>query len=365
MQLSPEDRRLISDSIHRVCQDLSVRSFSRPEAPCDAGDFLAARELLVGQGMLNTSDEQGCGLWEDCAEPENLELTLALLATVAATNAALAFSLHRAALARHVLLQLGQQLPDEKGIPALSLCLHGHHGLGRGELACWWRGHNADEALLADVFDAKTPRLALMQRNTRRVLCPVFEAGALQWRLCGAGHSTEGTHGLDELCHGHVIAGEGMPLPVLTPDLSRALTRDLWHRDWLGLLAIQQGCVRQSFRRASEYSALRYQGGHRIDAHPAVQTLMSEVRLAIADTESFLRGQSLSREAFGLLLLMRNRLQDAMNAATNAAMQVFGGIGYMRDNGMEKYLRDVNQLRYQSGGPLDMQMLTACWEKDE
>ncbi|MCC2674070.1 MAG: hypothetical protein K0R58_1017 [Ramlibacter sp.] len=363
MQLTAEDRHLIGDSLQRICQDLSAGLFARAEHSCAPSDFAGVLRLLAEQGVFNATDEPGCGLWEDCADPANLALTLDSLATLGATNAALAFSLHRAALARHLLAQLQRDREPAENPADLSLCLHGRHGIGRGELARWWQGLPADDSLLQDVFDAGSPRLALTQDKIGRVICPVFTDGALQWHVCSAPREATTAHGLDELRYGSIIPALGEPLPVLAPAAARSLSRDLWHRDWLGLLAIQKGAVRQALARAREYSALRYQGGEVIHRHAAVQALLVELRGALAETTAFLQAQRLDANAFGELLLARNRLQESLNTAANAAMQIFGGIGYMRDTGIEKCFRDVNQLRYQSGGPLDMTLLAAAWEE--
>lgn len=362
MQLSLEDRHLIGDALQRVCQDLSAGPFARPEQPCDAAGFAAALHLLAEQGVVNTGDEAGCGLWEDCADPANLALTLDSLATLGGANAALAFSAHRAALARQLLSRLQYRPAATEGPAAILLCLHGRHGIGRGELAHWWQGRPSGDSLLHDVFDAGSPRLALTQDKTGRVICPVFAGDGLQWWSCPVPQEAAAAHGLDELRLAAVIPEAGERLPALAPERARDLARDLWHCDWLGLLAIQLGAVRLALARARDYSALRFQGGELIHRHAAVQALLGELRGAIADTTSFLRAQSLDATAFGELLLARNRLQDALNAGANAAMQVFGGIGYMRDTGIEKCFRDINQLRYQSGGPLDMTLLAAAWE---
>lgn len=362
MQLTAEDRHLIGDSLQRICLDLADGAFARAESPCPPAGFGAALRVLAGQGVLNASAEPGCGLWEDCADPANLALTLDSLATLGATNAALAFSLHRAALARHLLAELQCSPEPAESAVELSLCLHGRHGIGRGELARWWQGLGTDDSLLQDVFDAASPRLALTQDKIGRVICPVFVGGALQWRICPAPREATTAHGLDELCYGHIMPAAGEPLPDLTPVAARSVARDLWHRDWLGLIAIQMGAVRQALARARDYSALRYQGGDLIHRHAAVQALLVELRGGLAETAAFLRAQSLDASAFGALLLARNRLQETLGVAANAAMQVFGGIGYMRDTGIEKCFRDVNQLRYQSGGPLDMTLLAAAWE---
>ncbi len=75
----------------------------------------------------------------------------------------------------------------------------------------------------------------------------------------------------------------------------------------------------------------------------------------------FLNTQSLNNQAFYNLLLRRSALQEQLNQANHHAMQMMGGIGYMRDTGIEKCLRDANQLRLQSGNAIDMQHLAEHW----
>lgn len=360
MQLNHDDRQLIGDSLQRLCRDLSTQYFSYPETPCHPDDFHAACTQLQEQGVLNTSDEPGCGLWEGGDDAVHLTLTLDSLTTLGHTNAALAFQLHRAALARYLLDGLGQPVA---GADRLSLCLHGHHGVGRGELACWWRGKPADLELLADVFDTLRPRLALIPDNPASVLCPVFAAGTVQWWRATVPPLTNDNHGLDELLTGTVTASGGTALPHLTPTASRALSQAVWHREWLGLLAIQLGILRQAGEKARAHAALRFQGGRIINGHPAVQCLLTGIRAAETDAAAFLRLQTLNDEGFGTLLLARNRLQESLAEAASTAMQVLGGIGYMRDCGLEKCFRDINQLRLQSGGPLDMPLLATHWEE--
>lgn len=363
MQLDLEDRQLISDSLRQICQDLSTRYFPRPEQACEPADFLAAQQLMAEQGILNLGPEPGCGLWENCDDTANLGLTLDNLQIIARSNAALALSLHRSALAWHLLQQLCVS-PPRAGAPLrLGLCLHGRHGIGRGELARWWQGQSADTQLLSEVFDEYHPRLTLMQGKDSRVLCPVFAQGSIRWRLCEGIDALHTAHGLDELHYGWVNpVGEKLISANQTTDV-RQLSRDIWHREWLGLLAIQAGCVQQALDKAREYSAIRHQGGQMINHHPAVQGLLTDIRAALGSTAAFLNTQTLDTKGFARLLLARMSLQEALNTATNAAMQIFGGIGYMQDAGLEKCFRDVNQLRYQSGGPLDMQLLAANWEE--
>ena len=76
---------------------------------------------------------------------------------------------------------------------------------------------------------------------------------------------------------------------------------------------------------------------------------------------------SLSAHALGprvlpAVLAARALLQPTLCDAANAALQVFGGLGYMRDNGLEKVVRDVNCLRAFGGSPLELRLAVAGWE---
>ena len=55
----------------------------------------------------------------------------------------------------------------------------------------------------------------------------------------------------------------------------------------------------------------------------------------------------------------RARCQVRLSEGASAALQVFGGMGYMRDNAMEKSLRDVNQLRLLGGSPPELRLCVA------
>lgn len=351
MQPSSEDRHLIEASVQKICRDLSISHFSQPETICSTEAFTQALSILVEQGVLNLSDEPGYGLWEHTDSPEEIALTLSSLRTLASTDAALALSLHRAALAR--------QLPGCPTTPNLGICLHGRHGLGRGELAHWWQQSSIQDKFLADVFSDHEPRLALMPAGGGHVICPVFQCPqGFSWWLVPANTPANHGLGLNELPYGQVWPAQGEFLTRLDPLQSR----HIWHQEWLGLLAIQLGCLDHAGKQAAAYARIRYQGGQLINQHAAVQSLLTDISSAQADTELFLQYQQLNEGSFRHLLLARNRLQESLCTAVNAAMQIMGGLGYMRDSGIEKCLRDAYQLRFQSGSPLDMQSLASAWE---
>lgn len=358
MQLSDEDIVMIDDSLGHICKDLADGVFSRPERACEPEPFIRALNLVMDQGFVNADEESGCGLWEACGQAPQLALTLRSLAALARVNASLALSLHRVALAHFVLRQLGQA---GAGVVHPCISLHGRHGIGRGELANWWCGQPVDEPVLSDVFAPDRPCSGVMHPQARLLLAPAFAKGTMVWLLIqGEVRGTAPGHGLDEL-HDGVFEPSRIQIIELPEQQARALSMDVWHREWLGLLAIQQGCVQQMTDMAQQFSALRFQGGRVIAGHPAVQIMLSDMQSALTDVRTVLAGQTLNESGFADLLRARNRLHEGLALAANVAMQTFGGLGYMRDNGIEKRWRDVNHLRQQSGGALDLQLMSANW----
>lgn len=358
MQLSDEDIAMIGDSLQHICRDLAEGLFARPEQTCEPARFAEALDLFVDQGFVNTSSDDGCGLWEGCEQAPQLALTLRNLTTIARVSASLALSIHRSALALHLLKQLGEPI---QGAVHPCVSLHGRHGIGRGELTNWWCGLAVDESVLRDVFAPERACSGLMHGQTHVLLAPVFAQGTLAWQILqGEVRGLAPGHGLDELHDGEFVPRQTR---VVNPpaDQAKALSRDIWHRDWLGLLAIQRGCVQQMTEMAQQFSALRFQGGRVIAGHPAVQNMLADMQAALTDVRTVLAGQCLSEAGFADLLRARNRLHEGLALAANVAMQTFGGLGYMRDNGIEKRWRDVNHLRQQSGGALEMQLMSANW----
>lgn len=358
MQLSDEDIAMIGDSLQHICRDLAEGLFARPEQTCEPTRFAEALDLFVDQGFVNTSSDDGCGLWEGCEQAPQLALTLRNLTTIARVSASLALSIHRSALSLHLLKQLGEPI---HGAAHPCVSLHGRHGIGRGELANWWCDLAVDEGLLSDVFDPDRTCAGLMHGQAHVLLAPVFAQGTLAWQILqGEVHGITPGHGLDELHDGEFVPQQAR-IVSLPADQAKALSRDIWHREWLGLLAIQQGCVQQMTEMAQQFSSLRFQGGRVIAGHPAVQNMLADMQAALTDVRTVLAGQRLSEPGFADVLRARNRLHEGLALAANVAMQTFGGLGYMRDNGIEKRWRDVNHLRLQSGGPLEMQLMSANW----
>lgn len=124
----------------------------------------------------------------------------------------------------------------------------------------------------------------------------------------------------------------------------------------MGLLAMGAGALTTAWHRARDFAEMRHQGGQIIIGHAAVQALLAEASGAIHEAEQALRN-AVSPVAQWPDLRQRwtDRLRHQANLWTgaSAAMQVFGGMGYMQDNGMEKTLRDLNVLRLMGGAPAE------------
>src|SRR5690606_28967605 len=133
---------------------------------------------------------------------------------------------------------------------------------------------------------------------------------------------------------------------------ARALYANALRQEWLGLTAIGLGLLERGGELAREYAAIRSQGGKRIGEHPAVQAMLGEIRSAVRQVELKLNG--LRQRAVAELATLRLSASEQLVHACHQVIQIHGGIGYMRDTGPEKFLRDQNMLRLASGGVFDL-----------
>lgn len=323
------------------------------------GDTLAG--LLGGleaMGLVPQDEQQPFGLWADAGEASSTALSLDLLRLLGQANAGLALALHREALARWLLRRTG--LPAPAG--GIALTVTGHYGLARASLGAWLRAGalDADDGqLLADWLDRHGRQsLVCAAPGCRQLLWPVWNSAAIQWRLSAAEHldaQIQIAHGLDELEFRLVSQPAGAPAidSDLAPQRARALYADALKQEWLGLAAIGLGALEHGEALAREYSEVRSQGGRRIGEHPAVRIMLGEIRSAIRQSQLCLRGmRGRAIEALALADVASLRLAacEQLVHACHQVIQVHGGLGYMRDAGPEKLMRDQNMLRLAAGG---------------
>jgi len=121
-----------------------------------------------------------------------------------------------------------------------------------------------------------------------------------------------------------------------------------------GMAAALSGTQRFAIKKAVDHAITRHQFGGRIDSYGAIQEKIARMSMTHYATESV---------AYMVSGLMDNGYQDyqleaaiskvfASEAAwfvTDEAIQVLGGMGYMRDCGLEKVMRDLRIFRIFEG----------------
>src|SRR5690606_23047499 len=307
-------------------------------------------------------DEEPVGLWADAVDPSSTALSLELLRILGRNNAGLALAVHRRALTRWLLRQTGLSAADGD----IALTLTGHYGLARCSLARWLRAsmlEDDDRRLLSDWLDRHAHDTVLCAApGARQLLWPVWTSNAIQWQLITLEHlsvTPQVAHGLDEL-QVHTVrrtdAGPGADTD-LPDEQARALYANALRQEWLGLTAIGLGLLERGGELAREYAAIRSQGGKRIGEHPAVQAMLGEIRSAVRQVELKLNGlrqRAVAELALAEVATLRLSASEQLVHACHQVIQIHGGIGYMRDTGPEKFLRDQNMLRLAPGGVFDL-----------
>jgi len=152
----------------------------------------------------------------------------------------------------------------------------------------------------------------------------------------------------------------------LTLEESQKLFSSVLQMQWLGLISIARGATEKGYQLAKEYASMRVQGGKTIEHHPAVQQMLSQAKSAIKCSEGLLANicsQPLSKETLQDVAEVRSQLHPLLCKGANSVMQVFGGMGYMQDTGLEKIVRDVAQLKLMNGTPTELMMFISELER--
>ncbi len=360
-------------AVQRHAAELIGPLVQRPEHPMPPDTVRALISSLADQGLLNRGQAPAGGLWDDDEAPVQRALSLDVLRVVAHHNAGLALQLHLQALAARLDRAIGLA-------PALAgvLSLQGRHGLGRGAV---WPASQGQQlgpeqaTLMADNWAWPTPaapRLLHALPDWQVLWLPVWSP--LQgWGWHRLTHTEvhvdtlPHSHGLDEL-HTQAVACASTALPCLDGEQARQMWVRLQALHSLGLQAISEAVVRRAWAMAREHAALRRQGGQTILGHVAVQQLLQQAQEAVQGSAQALAAAVQPRAPWPDLPSRwrdRARCQVALAAGASAALQVFGGQGYMRDSGLEKAVRDVNHLRLLGGSPSELRTCVAAWEASQ
>ncbi len=352
-----DDLQPLLDEVRRFSNAKIASVTSRPELTATADAVSGLSQAAHELGILPGDEEEGFALWSQPEDVNAIAFSTGALKQIASVNAGIALAWHRNALARFLAGAIGVTLKKKQIKPlAMMVSTAGHYGLARGSLARWLNQQceNEDEALLADWVDRRAhPTTIIAASQWQDLIWLVWHDGALSWQLLSRTQVTatlcRPQHGLDELSAWQVTANSGAGTVVKA---NRQQVSSLLILDALGLLAIAAGINQHGETLAQTYAAMRRQGGQVINQHPAVQTMLANIRQAQWEADLTLNGltKPLSELTTKNLLMARQQLHPTLCQAANLVMQVHGGVGYMQDCGPEKLLRDQNMLRLQSGG---------------
>jgi hypothetical protein len=282
-----------------------------------------------------------------------------------------AFHWHRLGLARFTAAQLGYSL-NENELQGAVLVPTGHYGLGRTSLAKWLRAAHLqaeDTAMLSDWLTRATHSTTIYAHQSwTNVIWPVWIQGQLAWQHVRRSEMDVAAdlaqHGFDELagfsCSAPLSGGA-----MIRPDPAHARTvfARMLKMDMLGLLAIGAGALDRGQTLACDYASVRKQGGKFIAHHPAVQHMLGEIAIALQNVDLALAAFARPVDELGMVAVAAARatISPALCHAANQVLQVHGGIGYMRDAGPEKFLRDQNMLKLISGGTTEIRAFISGW----
>ncbi|MEW9900117.1 acyl-CoA dehydrogenase family protein [Chitinivorax sp. PXF-14] len=370
--MDSEDTKQLLEATGRFAAERIAGMAERPEHPASAAQLASLTQEAAELGILSQSTaEAGFAIWEDSGDAHAMRFNLGALQQIAAACPGVALAWHRQALARHVAVQLGLAI-GEQDLRTLTLMPTGHYGLARTSLARWLAGAGLtaeDGALLSDWLDRSNhPPVLCAPADWSGLIWPVWRAGRIAWhyaaRTALAVNIGKPQHGFDELAGFEVslpgVAGETVELE---PARSRQLYAQVLKMELLGLLAIGAGALDRGQALARDYVAIRRQGGKLIAEHPAVQQMLSDIEITRTQASMALRMCSVTVDELDLGELMASRasISPMLCHAANQVVQIHGGIGYMRDAGPEKLVRDQNMLRLMSGGIRDIPLFLAAW----
>ena len=361
-----EERAAILSEVDRFVRHALAPHVARHEHPMDAKVF--ARVLGEAEALgLAGSDEGPTGLapWEELESGEAPAGTLEVLTRIARANAAVALAIHQRALARVVARRGGL---GAAASPAV-IAIEGSLGLGRTSLARLLAGAELDDddrAVLSAVYAPGAERVLVLDPGAAALVTPAFDGRAMRWqrhaRASLAISAEPHAHGLDELSLARVRATSpeaGALAPAGT--LAEALAAQM-----LALVAIATGSVERACEIARRFAAQRRQGGQPIDRHPAVAALLGRARRSVDGARAelgTLAGTRIQARAIGRIAAFRGDVSVRLADGAHAALQVAGGLGYMRETGLEKVSRDVNALRVLAGSPPELELFAAEWER--
>jgi hypothetical protein len=373
--LNKDDLQTALGEVRRFARGVVSANVERPEHPLPRHSMDALVAEATEAGFIPDADGQPTGLWTDVDDPLGPTLSARTIETLASVNPGIAWTCH--ARAMPVWLARRLKRPDVLLGAETVVTVDGYYGLGRAALPRYLAGVELgtdDRAMLKDWL---TPS----QRDARRlvhapggfdgVLSPYFDGEGIRW-MRQPSEALEAkpagpTLGLDEVDAITLASSDaGTPLGPDDPREAREIFAEALVIQALALVAVGLGCLRHARDLARDQAKARKQGGQSIVHHPAVQSLLASADSAVAVVDALLDRMAdgpLRGSRVGDVLAMRAEAHPILCRGATDALQVFGGSGYMKDLGMEKALRDSQQLRLMGGTPGDLGRFVVEWER--
>jgi len=135
----------------------------------------------------------------------------------------------------------------------------------------------------------------------------------------------------------NIIGREGVGFPM---------TMRLFDRSRPGVAAQALGLAQGSLEAAIDYAKQRVQFGHPIIAQQAIQTMLADMAIQVEATRALVYAAARMIDSGAKSFSMESSMSkvlasDVAMKVTTDAIQIFGGVGYMRDYPIEKMFRDA------------------------
>ncbi|XP_067008435.2 very long-chain specific acyl-CoA dehydrogenase, mitochondrial [Anabrus simplex] len=121
-----------------------------------------------------------------------------------------------------------------------------------------------------------------------------------------------------------------------------------------GMSATLSGTMRAAIKKAVEHATTRVQFGRRIESYGAIQEKLARMAMLQYVTESlaYMVSGNMDRGCMDFQLeaaISKVFASEAAWTVTDEAIQILGGMGYMKDCGLERVLRDIRIFRIFEG----------------